>query len=387
MFPKIKIIFKVLFIVIIFYLLFTSGKLNFRDVKIRSDQWFQAVTGSLFLFFAVQLSGFRQWLLFRIFKPNLCLLNSLAINWSANFVGVFTIGVTGVDAVLFAHYFKYISRKRDITAALIVNRFTSVLGLMLTVSIGVVILGFAVTNSFKLMGVFALAANLSIMLICWLVGITLAGLINRWLKLMLYISVVIMSYFWSYDYYSEYFIYIYQVIDFKLLGVPFFWFVLFQISVFFGYYFILGCSDSGFVYRFLKSKLPFGENICFLLDSLYEYNKSPFVLVSSVFLALVVQFLSLCAIYFCVNSVLVEKPSFLQIYVSGAMGIFTSVLPLPGAGIGIGEAAFGATLTLISGGFINEGVAAYLVYRILGYIVMLGGGIMLLRELFVVKSK
>lgn len=93
-------------------------------------------------------------------------------------------------------------------------------------------------------------------------------------------------------------------------------------------------------------------------SGLKEYRHSVPLLISLYGLSCLAHMCMFMALYFCGQSLLHATTSPSESIVGGAMSSFTTILPLPMAGLGVGEAAFGETVAAIRGDGEKAGYAA-----------------------------
>lgn len=127
----------------------------------------------------------------------------------------------------------------------------------------------------------------------------------------------------------------------------------------------------------LQEKIPLGGKVVALAQSLLSYRLRLATLAAAFALSVAIQLLNVLALYQFAKAVPAgAQVSVAHVLFAGPLAFIANMLPVPGGGLGVGEAAFGELLELCRSGQgtpIVGGAAMFLSYRVWNLLVSLAG--------------
>lgn len=116
--------------------------------------------------------------------------------------------------------------------------------------------------------------------------------------------------------------------------------------------------------RFVRHRLPMGEKVLKLIHAHLLYRETPMVMVYAFLLSVVTQAANMASLFFFALALdLDAMPSMQEIFYAAPVAFVANCLPVPGGGLGVGEAVFANTLSLATGGRVGEGADIFLLWR------------------------
>lgn len=116
--------------------------------------------------------------------------------------------------------------------------------------------------------------------------------------------------------------------------------------------------------RFTRTRIPMGANILKLIHAHLVYREAPMAMVYAFLLSVVTQAANMASLYyFAVALDLDILPSIQEIFYAAPVAFVANCLPIPGGGLGVGEAVFANTLSLATGERVVDGADIFLLWR------------------------
>lgn len=119
--------------------------------------------------------------------------------------------------------------------------------------------------------------------------------------------------------------------------------------------------------RFVTLRIPFGKKLMSFVHSLLAYRESPGIFVSATLLSLLTHGTNMLALYFFAKAAQLDhQPTVQDVFFAAPVAFIINSLPMPGGGLGVGEAAFDTLLGLCrtpEGAVITGGAAVFLIWR------------------------
>ncbi len=126
------------------------------------------------------------------------------------------------------------------------------------------------------------------------------------------------------------------------------------------------CQRGRRLHNFLCTALPGGKALASLIEAFFMYRSHLSTLLIALIASMALQFLSLLGLYILGMSLNIQTPSFAHILFAGPPTWIVNSLPVPGGGLGVGEAAFDYLLGLCrdeEGNALKGGASIFLFYR------------------------
>ncbi len=119
--------------------------------------------------------------------------------------------------------------------------------------------------------------------------------------------------------------------------------------------------------RFVALRIPFGRKLMSFVHSLLAYRDSPGIFLYATVLSLLTHGTNMLALYYFAKAAQLDhQPTVQDIFFAAPVAFIINSLPMPGGGLGVGEAAFDSLLALCrtpAGAVITGGAAVFLVWR------------------------
>ncbi|MCX7934416.1 MAG: flippase-like domain-containing protein [Planctomycetota bacterium] len=139
------------------------------------------------------------------------------------------------------------------------------------------------------------------------------------------------------------------------------------------------CQSGRRFHNFLRHAVPGGRALAALFESFLLYRGHLSALAMALIASIALQFLSLLGLYlFGLTLSVGQEPSLAQIFFAGPPTWIVNALPVPGGGLGVGEAAFDYLLSLCRdplGNPLQGGAGIFLFYRFWTIVLSLLGGL------------
>lgn len=116
--------------------------------------------------------------------------------------------------------------------------------------------------------------------------------------------------------------------------------------------------------RFTRTRIPMGGKILKLIHAHLVYREAPMAMVYAFLLSVVTQAANMATLYYFAQALDLDAlPSMQEIFYAAPVAFVANCLPVPGGGLGVGEAVFAETLALATGGRVTGGADIFLLWR------------------------
>lgn len=360
--------------------LILSGKLDFGIfLRIQSSNiWLAGITASL-ISCVFCLSFLRFWILLLGCRIRLSLLSVSRIGIIGIFFNTFMFGGTGGDVVKVIYVARASKNRVGTLAATLLDRVIGLCALLLIGQVAILVSYQTVANTPPL-HTLAITTNalLSCALACLFCGFVSALHSSRygWLSLMA-LSVVVAG---GGRLFIKSSLFMNETdpeshgIDFGM-GLVLGWLTALTLAAIV-VAFIPGCLPGGWLEKWIRKKVPLGNHLMHMMESLLLYRHELPSLCSAFALSILLHLLNIGALFFCARMLPLDPQPYLShIIFAAPMTLIANALPLPGGGAGVGEAAFDKLLHLcyVDGHAVTRGAMVFLLYRLCGIFLSLCG--------------
>lgn len=357
-----------------------SGSLGWGDFHIRAGGWgyLGLAVGAMF---ATMLAGFcRFWLLAKEVGVRLTLWESTRIGLIGSFFNSFLFGGVGGDVVKFVYVLRASPSKAAAAASVMMDRVLGLLGLLVLGGIAIACRWGQMSGNPKLQ-------NLTLAVIGLLAGVVFASLLvfislakgRRWgltawlmctcvaaLVASMSPSVLTLSHPPAVD---ESHVGIETKSLVMAIGVCLLGLGCVMI--------VPSCQPGRWLDRLLRQYSAWGEKVMRLVQSTLAYRNSLRVVCIAFLLSLASQAVGVASIFFLGQAMALERsPTAGSVFLAAPPAFVANSLPIPGGGIGVGEAAFQQVLDLTaldSSEMSRGGASVFLALRLLTIVLGLAG--------------
>jgi len=328
--------------------LMLSGKLQWRYLWVTAGGY-HLVALAVCLQLLVRLVSFMRYkLLLRGVGLHIGLSDVIAIGFIGTFFGTFMFGNVGGDMVKLTYIARETGKKAEVVASIMADRFLGVLGLF-------VLGGVAIFWNWPEVVATPGLHSLTVALVGVLLGTGFAGFVCLvaltkgkraagflWLLVAGITTTTASAVMWG-----EKIAFFGTASDMELLyGRMLLVLAAAMLSSLCCGILVPELAPGGRIVEFITRCFPLGEKITALVRSVLAYRNHFGILLGAFGISVLVQFMALLALYFFSQAVQLERPPTIEhVFYAAPLAIATNNLPLPGSGLGVGEAAFDQLLS------------------------------------------
>ncbi|MBN1256693.1 MAG: flippase-like domain-containing protein [Planctomycetes bacterium] len=335
------------------YYLVATGKLNFHDIRFLPGNFWLVAVAAVGVLVAMLFAFLRWYLLLRGVGAPLPARAVLRLGAIGIFFNTFMLGAFGGDLIKMAYLVRETHKRATGFASIIVDRICGLLGLLCLGGVAIFFFWQTVNNpELQRLAVFffGILAALALSLLAAFVSITfnrvtaLAGII-----ILLCLQVFLVSrHAWDYFYLLLQIAAVSAILAATATAIL-----------------IPSLLPGGGLANFVRGKIPLGHKLMNFIEALLAFRHHAGLLLGALGLSIIIHtccLLALAMLARAAGSLATAE----QIFLTAPPALIANILPVPGGGLGVGEAAFAGLLGLCrdaAGNPISGGAILFLMYR------------------------
>ena len=361
--------------------LIKSERLRWEDIQVKANSNHMVVAAVLLLM-ASMIAAFARyrWLL-RAVSIDLGYSDSIRIGFIGAFFNTFMLGSVGGDVVRMGYVMRESGKRAAAVASVTMDRFIGLLGVICLAGISLmwcwpVVLATPGLHNLTL-AIFGCLGGVALALVCGLLALGYGR--RSALAIWSLLAVGVSAFAWLALRHDEIAVRPPAPAEALLRGRALLALGLDFLIALSAIVILPSCQSGRHLHNFLQGSMPGGKAVVSLLEAFLLYRGHLRTMAAALAASIALQFLALLGLYFFGLSLSVRlSPDFAQILFAGPPTWIVNALPVPGGGLGVGEAAFDYLLSLCrdsDGKPLQGGASIFLFYRFWTIILSLLAGL------------